>query len=362
MAQRNGSANSEKLYGTRLNDEIFGGLGHDSLYGGGGNDTIVGSGSGMIIGGPGDDFIIATKRSQKQYHIYGDGGRDIIVMDLASKTDQHGHHVFGGAGADEFNFINTDKNTALMTGRLDDFNPHEDSIKIDGAVIDLFNPPSNVEIIYYREIQWLIIDNLAIYALSGAFLGEDRIEEVHFLKMDEARAIISSSLRVDYVDPENFGSKDYLNDIKTDNVQSKALKSGAVWTHYGKITSDIIKGTKGVDYIEGNKGRDSIYGGKGNDSIWGGQDNDLIIGGGGGDLMFGGDGADHIYGDEIDNFSSADDVIHSGTGNDLIYGGGGNDIIYGGSGDDIIYGGGGNDIIYVEDGGGYIRPNDLSWL
>ncbi|MCC4799500.1 alkaline phosphatase [Enterovibrio norvegicus] len=134
MADINGTAVAETLYGTNESDNIFsfggddvkvgfggddnvfGGRGDDLMTGGAGNDfvsggrgdDVVGGGSGndilygglgndYVLGGTGDDLLLAVSGNDK---LFGGSGDDWLVSGIDNDF------LIGGSGADTFLFDN----------------------------------------------------------------------------------------------------------------------------------------------------------------------------------------------------------------------------------------------------------------
>ena len=100
--------------------------------------------------------------------------------------------------------------------------------------------------------------------------------------------------------------------------------AGALATHVG---------TRSADVIEGSKKRDVIVGLAGNDTLRGLGARDRLCGGPGDDLLRGGRGPDALHG------NGGNDSLIGGSGNDELRGGPGRDAIDGGPGTDSCIGG-----------------------
>ena len=121
----------------------------------------------------------------------------------------------------------------------------------------------------------------------------------------------------------------------------------------GKISKDILHGTKFNDHLSGLKGNDRLYGYGGMDLIEGGIGHDLLYGGIGNDKLKGGKGNDKLYGQADKDWLYGDlghDKLWGHEGNDHLYGGKGNDRLWGGKGNDVIDGGYGDDLIWLGSG------------
>lgn len=147
---------------------------------------------------------------------------------------------------------------------------------------------------------------------------------------------------------------------------------------YGNGGSDIIRGSKYIDYINGGDGVDTIYGyngidylhgGLGNDYLYGGNGNDGVNGNAGNDYLYGESGEDYLIGEGGNDFMDGgadDDGLSGGAGNDTMFGQAGDDVFWADAGADILDGGAGNDRLwgnsgndqYQYDGQGFDYVND----
>jgi Ca2+-binding RTX toxin-like protein len=115
-------------------------------------------------------------------------------------------------------------------------------------------------------------------------------------------------------------------------------------------------GTGGVAYdlpvtIDASKGSDTVIGGAASDTILGGKDHDLLMGNAGSDSLIGGGGNDRLYGsDMMQGDAASSDTLFGEDGNDTLVGSAGRDLLIGGAGADQLRGGGGNDRLYGSDG------------
>lgn len=384
-----------QLWGTKADDELSLEGKYIRLNGNGGDDTLIGEGTRLsnLSGGRGDDYLSGTKTGFGQFHQYGGEGDDTIVMVNTNEDSwgHHTHHVFGGTGQDTFVLSTDELGEADVVGRIDDFDPKEDAILVDGQEIDLENLPEGMRVIMHQDQQWLQIGDNAIFGLQGARINEitdeREIEELHFAEMPEDIDELETQVYIDPVDRiETELYEDRLDEMNTkfgrfeaeESIHSVAI--GAATDDYllsdrsqtlNNVWTDEIYGFAGDDVVEAFKGRDSVYGGSGDDILSGGNDNDLVEGGLGDDLLFGGaetdtlnggDGSDQINGDMGQDSlygESGDDALDGGRnedllvaadGNDSLNGGSGDDELVGGSGDDVLVGGAGEDIFVIGQG------------
>jgi Ca2+-binding RTX toxin-like protein len=122
-----------EIYGTNANDILPGDIGNDSIYGRGGNDILAGSigndslygddGNDTLVGGDGDDIL------------YGGNGDDILYG--GNGNDSHGNDIFhGGSGSDIFRMEYDSSLGTSSLGRVLDFTPGEDKIKLGSMRFD----------------------------------------------------------------------------------------------------------------------------------------------------------------------------------------------------------------------------------
>ncbi|WP_173945398.1 VCBS domain-containing protein [Microvirga terrae] len=120
-----GSGGDDRLYGNGGNDRLYGGTGKDRLEGGTERDYLAGdSGNDILKGDDGHDTINGGSGNDV---IYGGKGKDILT---------------GGSGRDVFVF-----DTKLGDGKIDtirDFNPWEDTIRLENAVFTKIGPKGDL--------------------------------------------------------------------------------------------------------------------------------------------------------------------------------------------------------------------------
>jgi hypothetical protein len=105
-----GTAGSDRIAGSNIDEYFYGGSGNDKLYGGAGNDDLY--------GGSGNDLL------------KGDAGRDILQGDAGKDT------MFGGAGADTFVFT-LSKDSSANGSRADIIKDFKQGVDlIDLSAID----------------------------------------------------------------------------------------------------------------------------------------------------------------------------------------------------------------------------------
>ena len=386
------------ITGTNHNDSLVSIDGIAKMIAGwAGDDTIIFRGveTGMhsdtivLSGDKGNDTFFVSNAWRGQIHLYGGSGDDTIFLDVARPTGaqaltegsrldmttlaRHGVHVYGDSGSDIFDFVNTDGALGKTIGRIDDFDPSRDKIRIDGTDVTLDDLPSNARVISHQGQQWLLINDRVLYTLDGARLQADGDEELHFIWWPtEWENGVPASADVSYVDPVNFvpyalyeQTEPTLNAVK--RISPQYLGTDGAYFMYGRKTTnsseqihgkagnDVINGVSGHDTIHGGAGRDLIaggldnddlYGGRGADQMWGGSEHDQLVGGSGSDRLWGNAGRDTLYGENGNDRLAGDvgnDLINGDRGADKLFGGGNSDQLMGGRGADSLYGGMGAD-------------------
>ena len=120
MANIEGTASNDKLFGQNGNDTINGGKGDDTLYGYQGNDTLTGGVGNDILNGAGLAYNGTTGPQS-----FGDNEIDTLTGGAGKDIFQ----LWGGSGRSGIHAYydaNGSKDYALIT----DFNPKEDIIKL----------------------------------------------------------------------------------------------------------------------------------------------------------------------------------------------------------------------------------------
>ena len=355
------------LHGAITNDTIY----HDynvtpadgnHVYGGYGSDIIT------IVSDRREYTSIYNNAGQgHQRHVYADerddvtyarSGNDTINIIHAANAEggfHKGVHAFGGFGADTFNFAGTQniKKGMIYTGRIDDFDPSQDRIQIDGVTLNLNNLPANARIVEFNGAfegpsphsqQWLLVETSGgghiFYALNAArYEAAGGNDEFHFLKKADLPLDANGNVNFDalptvaFQDPEAWVP---VNLYKNGGYNVMNIDFITVYDYQGTAAADVIHGFHGNDTIHGHGGNDLIaggdsndviYGDDGNDIIWGGTENDTLNGGTGADTLKGGLGND-VYvidqsGDVVTEIANGGvDRIYSSIGIDLARTGG----------------------------------------
>lgn len=120
-----GGAGDDTLSGDAGDDSVFGGLGDDKIYGGSENDSLLGDyGSDNIMGWTGHDTLLGGNDRDS---VNGGEGNDRIFGGLGLDV------LTGGNGVDWF-FFNTNPATPGNRDTILDFNPVQDTIRLENAV------------------------------------------------------------------------------------------------------------------------------------------------------------------------------------------------------------------------------------
>ena len=151
------------LYGGAGNDTLDGAAGSDTLIGGAGADTVSYAGDASVTvnltlatahtnGSAGTDTILEIERVIGSSHgdqltgndgsnlLDGAAGNDLLGGDLGSDTLVGGpgrDTLAGGAGRDKFDFT-TALNAGANVDRITDFDPTDDTIRLDNDVFTAF--------------------------------------------------------------------------------------------------------------------------------------------------------------------------------------------------------------------------------
>ncbi|MCK0166813.1 hypothetical protein MWU52_04540 [Jannaschia sp. S6380] len=339
------------------------------------DDILSGTSGGVFAGGGNDILNVTAQRYAGQIHSYGGSGDDVTNMSFHNILSfSHGHHSRGGSGHDVFNFQSLDEVNDVVVGRIEDFDPSEDELQIDGVELDLYELPENVHVVLHNGVhndpgtvaqQWLLINTgsgSVFYALEGARIDMDGDglanfgdHEAHFLPNAPD---FSSMTKVDFIDPKNFVPSDLIPDggvtINDTDVDRDDVLEGIE----GSADGDLIAAGLNDDFVDGNRGSDKIWGGSGNDSLNGSAGDDTIEGGTGNDVIRGGNDMDSIsglLGDDVIRGNDGDDEIDGGSGNDFLRGGSGVDRLWGGEGSDELYGDAADDVLHGGSGNDQLR-------
>ena len=251
----------------------------------------------------------------------------------------HGHHARSGGGNDTFNFQNINNVANVIVGRLEDFDPSRDEIRIEGDFLDFGNLPSNVRIVEFNGAhhekgshpqQWLLIATAAgghiFYALEGARIdmnghgGSNSGSHEHHFILESQLPDFSTLKDVIYTNPDNIVPDGFssltgvtINDIDVDaaDVMSPIIGSAGDDLIAAGLNDDLVHGFAGHDRIWGGSGNDTIYGNEGNDIIYGNEGNDILSGGSGADSFCG--SFSEMLGDSIADFTTQDTIVFKDT-------------------------------------------------
>ncbi len=379
-----------------------------------------------------DIFNTIASNGTGQRHVYGQGGDDTINMGFEPIDKySHGHHVRGGhgthhnsssyggsQGADVFNFMDLGNVDDVIVGRIDDFDPSQDTLSINGDDITIseLNSGSGTNGGYSWKIveydadtrddatdlqQWILIDTnggFVFYALEGARVtgngsggSNNKNQESHFVGASGGHEVTAAELqalqKVKYVDPVNFVPASFSTStgITYNDTDATLADAQDVITHGAtmngndvyedgspKTINDVVLDLTGDDLIaaglnddtvEANDGNDTVWGGSGNDSVMGQNGDDELNGGTGNDSLHGGNGNDSLNGgtgDDVLRGRKGDDFLKGEKGNDTLIGNSGLDTLWGGSGHDVLNAGGSMDSLHGGTGDDTLRGGDAA--
>jgi uncharacterized repeat protein (TIGR02059 family) len=178
-----GSSGDDRLYGNGGNDRLYGSTGKDRLEGGTGRDNLAGdSGNDILKGGDGHDTINGGSGNDV---IYGGRGKDLLT---------------GGSGRDTFVF-----DTKLGKGEVDtirDFNPWDDTIRLENAVFTKIGPKGhlNWDAFHYDTHAADAEDRIVYDWFSGALYydkdGAGGAAQVQFAKIDKHLFLTASDFAI----------------------------------------------------------------------------------------------------------------------------------------------------------------------
>ena len=302
-ASMTGTALSDQLVGTDLNDLIAGGSGADRLWGDEGRDVLKGeNGADRLYGGTGDDILIGGLGGDRL-----EGGDGIDTASYETATRGVTANLGGGGGT-----YDAQGDTFFGVENLTGSN-FDDRLTGDGANNTLFGGTGND----------LLIGGNGDDVLMGG-LGEDQL--IGGAGTDTAsyrRA--TASVFIDF--EGGLWPGEAVGDT-FDSIERFQLSR----------FDDGFFGSGNADRAEGFEGNDTLTGRDGDDILQGGDGDDYLDGGTGVDKLYGDDGSDEIHGHD------GADQVHGGAGADQLYGDLGDDVLYGGAGADAIDGGSGADV------------------
>ena len=396
-----GSANADRIFGNRLDNDLRGLGGDDLLSGGRGNDLLDGgAGDDEIDGGPGgrDPWGVGYGHGRAGHDLvyFGDAQSGVRV-ELVSKGE--GTAQDGQGGTDRL----TNIDGALGTAFADElFGDERDNEFRGGAGDDVIEGGKGKDALYGDAGDDTIRggkgDDLIEGGTGADFVfGDDDDDSVVWREGDGDDAVDFGTGRHDRMVVETFGGDDIIDvssaaadivDIVIDGPAAATIAltradrielstdGGADVVAVGDLSDtdvdrvevrlgdgdDLLDASASVTDVEakGGAGADLFIGGAGNDEFDGGADDDTVDYSGtpswvAADLTWGSyrDGRggwdryadiEHLIGSEFDDRLAGND------GANLILGLGGNDDIRGSSGDDLLIGGAGADHIDGDDG------------
>jgi Ca2+-binding RTX toxin-like protein len=386
MADINGTAGADLLFGAAAPDLVSGGGGNDIVYGGAGDDELLGGegddvlqgeagddrldggagndslsstdqGDDTLIGGEGDDTLwVDRNHAGDSLVLDGGAGKDRLVIDLvavaaavtaAGGGDDDTVDIFAlrsslalslGAGRDVVNLLDF-RTTVQGGGRvvIADFEAGAMGDRIGLGNLTTFD-----------FTNWTPNSNpFSAGYLKAAQSGSDVVISASFTANGTfTDAIVLRNLLLSSLTPENLGGWTWDGSP----IASLAMSgTGAAETLRGNGGDDVIHGLDGDDILEGLAGTDILWGGEGNDILRGGQGADQLHGGAGNDTLSSESAGEGLYGEDGDDRLTLSVAPNTTIGSVYGSGGAGNDTItvfgtstnanFGidaGSGDDLV--------------------------
>ena len=370
----NGSAGSDTVAGTQLDDTLIGGPGDDLILGDGGNDLIQGgfdddtllgaSGSDTVEGGEGDDGVQSLQGTDNV--LVGGSGRDTLIgspgndtltggegddeLDAGNGSDSllggsGNDTLFAGSGNDTLDggvdedrllggegsdtLISSDGNDSLVGGSGDDvidFSAAALAVLIDlnGGEFEGGEGEDKAVVNILNQIGATPIDQTVIVTFEEGTVGG-------------ASDILRLEISASSVDPLGSGP------VETGTLDIKDVESVVVHTGGG---DDLLDASAVGSSTSGAETTTSMFSGPLDTQVVraaatagplnppslelrGGGGSDLIIGSPNDDVLLGGDGDDNLMG------GAGDDVLDGGDGFDMLDGGEGFDVCTNGEGGDV---------------------------
>jgi Ca2+-binding RTX toxin-like protein len=392
MADINGTAGADLLFGAAFDDLITGGDERDFLYGGAGNDTLLGeggndvlfgeagddrldggagnddllstdSGNDALIGGEGNDYLFVDRLGAGDSLLLdGGSGNDRLIIQLrvvtaidASAGDgndtveifllRNSFTLSLGAGRDLLNMFNF-KSVVQGGGRIviSDFEAGSAGDRInfsDLSVSDFAggNPNTNPFGAGYLKA----VQSGADVVISASFTANGTFTQ----------AIVLQNVLLSSLTPENLGGWT-IDGSLVPPVLLAGTSAGDILR--GNGGADVIDGHGGDDILEGHAGADQLNGGDGNDVLRGGAGDDELRGGIGNDSLVSGGGNDSLYGEEGDDALNVSVPFRATATSLFASGGSGRDTITVSTGPDLagvtVDAGSGDDLVTIVSMGG----------
>lgn len=316
----NGSDRGETINAGAGDDLVFGGGGDDDLFGGDGDDMLLGeAGRDHFDGGAGNDtanfsytntglridllqggvalsgnnpFLESLTSIENVIGSHGhdtiDGDDDANILsgltgndtiDAAGGDDtiiggNNNDNLSGGAGADLFRFATGDDDDVVA-----DFDVANDTIEIDGLIIDPHNLPAGVTAVDQGSDLLVSYGSGDTILLQGTSLAAWQAANVPSIPGVVEGTELADTIDINYVDSDG------------DSVLDDSLNPDTVYGYGGNDTinlgsgSDTAYGGEGDDVIRGVKNNNTLYGEAGNDTLNTGRHSSTLDGGAGDDLL-----------------------------------------------------------------------------
>lgn len=310
-----GSAESETITGTNLDDRLFGSEGDDTLIGGAGNDILRGGkGNNILDGGEGDDKFIVVGNLLAGGKINNDADNDVLGFPIESlnghnwKEAEGKQIIRGGEGYDTLYVIGTADISHYQLEGIEKIEIRSDvtfdvsqligsEVSGDGSSIIRIKDNSNAETLNtlhdltVSNIRQIHIEKGVVFEvknpseLGSALIltGEGTIRFTEPVGQLSSEYSITSGLNIEDVNGSvnldavrklnNIEYASHLNDDHQENVTDLLNKQRDLKDHNIKFN---LEGTDGNDYIEGSQYNDFIDGKEGDDILSGKEGSDVF--------------------------------------------------------------------------------------
>ncbi len=318
----NGGQGDDVLEGEEGDDELDGGAGNDRLYGsagsnilrgGPGNDLLDSTGIGdQLIGGTGDDSYHLWSASQIIVEDVNAGIDTVHLAPTASLTYQTPDNIENLKIQDDF-YLDPTMQVNMVGNALD--NQLSGSSRLDGreGSDTLIGIGDNTFVFGRGYGHDTVQTGTQLYARTGfdkiEFLSD--IAPVDLMFENHANDLVvkvngtTDQLTVEsyFVSPSGIVDQFVFPDgtvLNFNDIESR------VHTFVGSMADDTLYGTSNDDTIRGLDGNDQILASVGNDILDGGAGNDFLEGGSGNDTYVFGQGSGEDFIDEQGDASDID--------------------------------------------------------
>ncbi|WP_319609845.1 calcium-binding protein, partial [Pseudoalteromonas luteoviolacea] len=331
----NAGNGNDVVYARGGDDTIQAGSGNDTVYGGAGNDTITANGGNNTLeGGDGNDLVSGFARGNNT--LRGGAGDDTLMLnnDYRNYSSSYSNTFEGGTGNDVLTGL-YGKDTYLFNA-----GDGQDTLTDLGGVDNLvFGAGLSAEQLRVRRSG----NDVVLYFVDAQ--GQETGDSITLTE-----AFSSSARRIEQL---TFADGATLTGTE---VHARAL------VMYGTEGNDTLTGSAQGDTLHGLAGDDVIDALGGNDTVYGGAGNDTITANGGNNTLEGGDGNDLVSG-----FARGNNTLRGGAGDDTLmlnndyrnYSSSYSNTFEGGTGNDVLTGLYGKDTYLFNAGDGQDTLTDL---